>query len=284
MVVLVTGCSSGFGVHIAAEAARRGHVVYAGLRDPSRTDALDAATGANPRVRPVQLDVTDSGQRRDAVARILAEEGRIDALVNNAGVALGGFLESVEEDELRAVLETNVIAPWALTRDVLPAMRVQRAGRVIMVSSLSGRVALPGVGVYAASKFALEGLSESWRHELALWGIQLALVEPAQYRTDIFGKNRRIARRATAPDDPWRPYAEHLDRVVSDMVARQAGDPAQVGRLVADLLEARHLTLRYPIGPNAAFRQFLAGIAPQWLVDRVVARFLRLPREAPQAP
>lgn len=276
MVVLVTGCSSGFGVHIAAEAARRGHVVYAGVRDPSRIEALQIATGANPRVRVVQLDVTDAEQRRAAVARVLAEERRIDALVNNAGVALGGFLESIDEDELRAVFETNVIGPWALTREVLPAMRAQRNGRVIMVSSMSGRVGFPGVGVYAASKFALEGMSESWRHELALWGIQLALVEPAQFRTDIFGKNRWIARRAAAPDAPWRPYAEHLDRVVTDMVSRQAGDPIEVGRLVADLLETQHLTLRYPVGPNAGVRQFLAGLAPQWLVDRVIGRFLRV--------
>ncbi|MBA2320652.1 MAG: SDR family NAD(P)-dependent oxidoreductase, partial [Deltaproteobacteria bacterium] len=121
-VVLVTGCRSGFGLLTAVELARRGHVVYAGLRDPESAEALvGAAKGLV--VRLVPLDVTRGDQREAVVEQILAEQGRIDVLVNNAGVALGGFLEDVDEDEFRQVFDTNVLAPWALTKAVLPTMR-----------------------------------------------------------------------------------------------------------------------------------------------------------------
>jgi NAD(P)-dependent dehydrogenase (short-subunit alcohol dehydrogenase family) len=276
MVVLVTGCRSGFGLLTAIEAAKRGHVVYAGVRDLTSAEALRAAAASLP-IHPLTLDVVDAEQRQAAVDRVLAEQGRIDALVNNAGVALGGFLETVEEDELRRVLDTNVIAPWALTRAVLPAMRAQRSGTVVMVSSMSGRVGLPGVGVYAASKFALEGMSESWRHELALFGIKLVLVEPAQFKTDIFGRNRTLARGAEDPASPWYPYATHLDTVVKGMVERTAGDPQRVADLVCDLVAAPRATLRHPIGPNAWVRELLGRIVPFWITERVMKRFLRLP-------
>jgi NAD(P)-dependent dehydrogenase (short-subunit alcohol dehydrogenase family) len=272
MVILVTGCRSGFGLLIAQEAARRGHTVYAGLRDPSTGGELTKA--ALPNLHPVALDVTDAAQRRDAVAHILAAEGRIDALVNNAGIALGGFLETLEEDEVRNVLEVNVVAPWALTKEVLPAMRAQRSGTVVMVSSMSGRLGLPGVGAYAASKFALEGMSESWHHELALFGVRLVLVEPAQYKTDIFGRNRTLGRRSEEPG-PWLAHAQRLDARVRGMVERSAGDPQEVATLVADIVAMKNPRFRYPIGPNAWLRGFLARFTPFWITERVIGRMLQ---------
>jgi NAD(P)-dependent dehydrogenase (short-subunit alcohol dehydrogenase family) len=280
MVVLVTGCGSGFGRLTALELARQGHRVYAGVRNPAGASALAEEGAAVARgggsLTVVPLDVTDAAQREAAVARILDEAGCIDALVNNAGVALGGFLESVDEDEFRAVLDTNVLGAWAMTCAVLPAMRVRRKGRILMVSSMSGRIGLPGVGVYAASKWALEGMSESWRHELALFGIQVVLVEPAQFKTDIFERNRRVSRRAVAPGAPWTPYAEHLDRVVSGMVSRSAGDPQRVADLIATLLTHPRPRLRYPIGPNARLRELLGRYVPFAVTERWMARWLRL--------
>lgn len=279
MVVLVTGCGSGFGRLTALELARQGHRVYAGLRNPDAAAALaDEGTAAardGGSLTVVALDVTNASQREAVVAQILDEAGCIDVLVNNAGVALGGFLESVDEDEFRAVLDTNVLGAWAMTCAVLPAMRVRRTGRVVMVSSMSGRIGLPGVGVYAASKWALEGMSESWRHELALFGIQVILVEPAQFKTDIFARNRRVSRRAAEPGAPWTPYAEHLDRVVSGMVARSAGDPQRVADLIAALVVHPRPRLRYPIGPNARLRELLGRYVPFALTERWMARWLR---------
>ncbi len=272
-IVLVTGCRSGFGLHIARDAARAGHVVYAGLRDPSTIDALVAETRGLD-VIPIALDVTDAAQREAAVARILAERGRLDALVNNAGVALGGPLEQVEEDELRRVFEVNVFGLWALTRACLPAMRAAGRGRVINISSMSGRHALPLLGVYASSKFALEGMSEAWRHELRPLGVDVVLVEPGAYRTDLFGRNRTLARRAR--DEPaYLPLIERIDALFAKTVDRTARDPREVSRLVVALLTARSPALRYALGPGTALRNVALRVLPGRVVEGVVRMIVR---------
>lgn len=272
MVLLVTGARSGFGLRIAVTAAAAGHVVYAGLRDlDTAGDLIEAAAGHD--VRPLQLDVTAPDERAAAVEHILAEQGHLDGLVNNAGIALGGFLEQVEEDELRRVLEVNLFGVFALTRLVLPTMRAQRAGRIVMISSMSGRMALPGLGAYATSKFALEGMSEAWRHELRPWGIDVTLVEPGPYKTDIFGRNRNLCRNA---EDPNSPYAELVTRI-QDVAERRAAsttrDPQLVADKVVDLLQRqRRPRARYPMGGDAVARSWLMGLAPFGLVDGLIAR------------
>lgn len=266
-MVLVTGCRSGFGLKIALDLAKRGHRVYAGLRDlASAPPALSAEN-----LVAVQLDVTDPGQRDTVVQQILAENGRLDVLVNNAGVALGGFLEQVEEDELRKVFDTNVFAPWALTRAALPAMREQKAGKVLMISSVSGIMAFPGLGTYASSKFALEGLSEAWRHELTRFGIDLYLIEPGAYDTDIWGRNRALCRRAREPG-PWLPYVERADQTFDAMVRRRMADPQEVVDLVARLVEGPRAGLRHPIGPGTRLRTLMKQHAPFWVLERIVGR------------
>ena len=272
MVLLVTGCRSGFGLGIAVEAARRGHTVYAGLRDLETRDGLVAAAGGLD-VRPVQLDVTDPDQRGAVVDRILEAHGRIDGLVNNAGVALGGFLEQIDEDELRKVFDVNVFGAWALTRRVLPAMRARGAGRIIMMSSVSGIMALPGLGAYVGSKFALEGLTEAWRHELGLMGIDIYLVEPGAYRTDIWGRNRAVSRHAHDPDSPWAAYAEVLDRRFAAVVHRSLREPDEVIERTLFLLEGPRRPLRHPLGPGTRIRR-LFKLLPWTLLERRVRRTL----------
>ena len=271
MVVVVTGARSGIGREICVAAAARGHVVYAGLRDPSTGgELLSRATGD---VRPLPLDVTDAAQRDAAIARIVAEEGRIDALVNNAGVALGGVLEEVDEDELRRVLDVNVVATWAMTRAVLPVMRARRAGRIVNVSSASGRMAIPCLGVYATSKFALEGMSEAMRHELRPWGVDVVLVEPGAYATDIWTRNRTLSRSASRTDSPYGAYRAAVDAFVSDYSTRNMRPPAEVGAYIVDLLEARgRPRLRHPIGPGARMRELAVRLLPFGLIERVVDR------------
>jgi NAD(P)-dependent dehydrogenase (short-subunit alcohol dehydrogenase family) len=275
-VVLVTGCGSGFGLLAAVEAAKRGHTVYAGLRRLEAGARLtEAAEGLD--VRPIQLDVTRPEERTAAVEKILEAHGRIDGLVNNAGRPLGGFLETVDEDELRSLFDVNVVAPWALTRACLPAMRAQGRGTVVMISSMSGRMALPGLGAYAASKFALEGMSEAWRHELAPFGVRVVLIEPGPYRTDILGRNRALARNAEAPDSPYAAWTRHLDRVLEARMDRMAGDPAEVAGRICDVLEAARPALRHPMGRGSAARSLLLRTAPFGLVERIVARLARPP-------
>ncbi|MCZ7687032.1 MAG: SDR family NAD(P)-dependent oxidoreductase [Sandaracinaceae bacterium] len=206
MIVLCTGCRSGFGLSIAVSAARAGHTVYAGLRDLSTGDRLAEATRGLD-VRPIQLDVVDPEERRAAVDRVLDEHGRIDALINNAGVPLGGFQEQIEEDELRRLFEVNVFAAWALTKLCLPSMRERREGIVVNITSMAGRQAMPGLGAYAGSKFALEGMTEALRHEMRPFGVRVVLVEPGPYKTDIFARNRVVARAAEGGRRPLRRHA-----------------------------------------------------------------------------
>ncbi len=269
MVLLVTGCRSGIGLAVAREGVRRGHVVYGGVR-AAGADAL-----RQDGVRPLALDVTDAQQRDAAVATILAEEGRIDALVNNAGVALGGFLEQVDEDELREVFEVNVFGLFSLTRAVVAGMRERGDGVIVNVSSMSGRMAFPGLGAYAASKFALEGMSEAWHHELRLMGVRMHNVEPGAYRTDIWEQNRRICRRGHEVGSPWADAAHRLDALVARSVKRSARDPQEVAVVVLDLVEGRRRGFRNPVGPDAVSRLWLERFTPFGLRARIFGRVLR---------
>ena len=274
MVVLITGCRSGFGLLTAVHAARQGHTVYAGLRDLETSgELMEAARGLT--VHPIQLDVTSADERRDAVATILSKEGRIDALVNNAGVALGGFLEEVSDEEFRHVFEVNLFGLWALTKLVLPGMRERSKGVVINLSSISGRVAFPGLGVYAASKFALEGMSEAWRHELRNFGIRVVLVEPASYKTDIFGRNKKIADSHGGGASPYTILGERLEAYVDANVEQHAGEPMEVAIKIVDLLEQDRSSFRFPMGHRVGVRLFVSRYLPFSLTERLVDKLLR---------
>ena len=171
MVVLVTGCSSGFGLRIAKEAAGAGHVVYAGVRDMKKSgELIEQAEGLS--IHPVQLDITSDADRVQVLQQILKEQGRLDALVNNAGIVLGGYMEQVHEDELRNVFDVNVFGTWNLTSTCLPALR-DSGGIVVTITSISGLRAFPGLGAYAATKFALEGMFESLSQEVEPMGVRV---------------------------------------------------------------------------------------------------------------
>ena len=262
MIVLVTGCRSGFGQHIALRAARAGHTVYAGLRDLGTAGPLVEAAGDLP-VHPIALDVTSDADRRAAVAQILAAHGRIDALINNAGVALGGPLEDLDEDELRHLFEVNVFGLWALTNLVLPGMRTQGSGMIQNMSSISGRMALPGLGAYAASKHAVEGMSEALRVELAPFNIRVVLIEPGPYKTDILGRNRTLGRRASRPDSPYADLSRRAEALFTK-VSQTAEDPADVAERCVALLADASPALRHPMGKSAKAR-----ILARWALPAV---------------
>lgn len=272
--ILVTGCRSGFGLGTAIAAARAGFVVYAGLRDAETGEQLKQATAGLP-VFPVALDVTRPEDREAAVARIRAERGRLDGLVNNAGVALGGFLEQIEEDELRRLFDVNVFGAWAMTKACLPLLRESGGGHVIMVSSMSGRMALPGLAAYAGSKFALEGLSEGWRHELAPFGVKVVLLEPGAYRTDIFGRNRTLCRNAKDPSSPYAPWMTSLDSLFERLVDRLARDPSEVSDRIVALLQDSRPPLRVPLGPLARPRDKMRGLLPFAAIELVMGQALK---------
>ncbi len=271
-IVLVTGCRSGFGLQTAKLAAERGWTVYAGLRDLATDANLRAATEGLD-VRPLQLDITVNGDRVAAVDRIRAEVGRLDALVNNAGRGLGGFLELVEEDEMRDLFEVNVIGGWAVTKQALPLMRESGGTHIVQVSSTSGLTAIPMLGAYAGTKFAVEGMGEAWRHELALFGIRFALVEPGAYATDIFGRNQRLCRRASDPG-PYEPWAAGAQEIFDDAVKKIARDPREVAEKILEILDDPDPSFRNPIGPSSTVRRIVKRAVPFGIIEAVMRKAL----------
>lgn len=270
MIVLVTGCRTGFGKLIAVSAARAGHVVYAGVRDPERCPELRAAA-AGLQVIPIRLDVTDPAQREAAIAQVIAERGRLDALVNNAGVALGGFQEQVATDELEKLFAVNVLGPHALTRLALPHLRASR-GILVNVSSMAGRQALPGLGAYAGSKFALEGMTEALRHEMRPFGVRVVLVEPGPYRTEIMEENRWTARAAAEPG-PYGRFAARMEEIFLGAM-REMGNPQEVADLVVDLLTDARPKLRHPLGPRVRSRLLLRAALPFEAFELLLSRMI----------
>jgi len=275
-IALVTGSSSGFGQLISLSLAQSGFRVVATMRDLSRREPLlqeAERIGVRERLDIVRLDVTDAGSIEEAISLVLNRYSRIDVLVNNAGYAVGGFAEEVPLEAWRAQMETNFFGVVAMTQAVLPTMRRQREGAIIQIGSVSGRVGLPGYSAYAASKFAIEGFSESLRHEVAPYGIRVLVVEPGAYRTPIWSKG--FADIHTLPDSP---YKQTLDAVLTFSVktAESAPHPREVAELVSRLALQRHpKRLRYPIGRGARLLVLAARFLPWRWIETSVRRMLK---------
>ncbi|MBS0614316.1 MAG: SDR family oxidoreductase, partial [Proteobacteria bacterium] len=248
-VILITGSSSGFGAAAARHFARNGDTVYASMRDPGKGgEVIALARRESLDIRPVELDVTRSAAFVPLLARIVRECGRIDVLVNNAGILRAGAFEDLEERDIREVLETNYLAPMLLARAALPHMRAQRAGCIIMISSLSGIAGLPGDVAYAGSKFALEGATEALRHEVDRWNIRVALVEAGLYATRIMDFSLRAAGLLPANypvHSPYRVLIEHRQRELARRLS-QAMDPDHIGRLLVEIVRSDGSQFRWP--------------------------------------
>jgi NAD(P)-dependent dehydrogenase (short-subunit alcohol dehydrogenase family) len=248
-VVVITGSNSGFGLEGALAFARNGDTVYASMRDPSKAGRLqELAREEHLSINIRKLDITQPATFAAFVAEIVDEAGSLDVLVNNAGIVRPGALEDVPEAALRLVMETNLIGPLLLTKAVLPHMRAQRGGCIIMVSSLSGIAGLPGDLPYAASKFALEGATEALRHEVDRWGIRLALVEAGMYSTGIF--DSYAAEAVHLPDDypqdsPYRALVENRLNEIHNRRS-EAFDPRVVGELFVTIAKSDGTQLRWP--------------------------------------
>ena len=272
-VALVTGASSGFGLLAAVELARRGLRVFASMREPARADRLrNALDEASLNAEVIRLDVTRADEIEEAVSSIEGVAGGVDVLVNNAGYGLGGSVEDVAMEELREQFETNFFGLVALTKRVLPGMRERRRGRLINVSSIAGRVAFPGVAAYSASKFAVEGFSESLRHELLPFEVYVSLVEPGTFRTDIFERNRRIAARASDPTSAWAEMTRKISAIVDGRVEKSTADPREVALVIAEIATAARPRLRYLVGRDAVAQRLLARLLPDRLWESAVGR------------
>ncbi len=273
--VLVTGASTGIGRATALHLAGGGWTVFAGVRDPLAGERL-AAEAPGGRVVALQLEVTDPAQLEQARARVEQESGaRLDALINNAGIGIGGPLELVSAEDLRAQFDVNVLAQVAVTRAMLPALRRAR-GRIVFVSSIGGRVAMPFTAPYAASKHAIEAIGDALRVELHSSGIEVALIEPGSVATPIWDKSRAQGDSVHVPPELATQYGHvpaAMDKVLEDTARR--GVPAeQVAATIAAALAARRMKARYVIGRDARVMLLARRLLPDHVFDRLARRAL----------
>ncbi|MEU5302607.1 oxidoreductase [Streptomyces noursei] len=245
-VWFITGCSSGLGRALARAVLERGWRAVVTARDAGKV--ADVVLGHEERALALALDVTDGEQIATAVAQAQAVFGRIDVLVNNAGYGYLAAIEEGEDAEVRALFDTNVFGLVDVTTAVLPAMRARRAGHIVNMSSLGGLVGFGATGYYHATKFAVEGLSESLAAEVAPLGINVTIVEPAAFRTNWSGPSMRQS--ATTIDD-YAPTAGTRRAGTLATYGHQPGDPARAARAVIDALTAPKPPLRLLLGKAA---------------------------------
>jgi NAD(P)-dependent dehydrogenase (short-subunit alcohol dehydrogenase family) len=278
---VVTGSSTGIGEACARWLDRAGHRVFAGVRRAEDGERLRA--GSSERLEPVMLDVADRlsiDRARETVETRLGEEG-LDGLVNNAGIAVVGPLEHLPVDAFRRQLEVNVVGQLACTQAFLPLLR-RATGRVVFMSSIAGRMTLPFLGPYSASKFALEAIADAWRVELQPWGIFVSLVEPGSVATPIWKKGSAAAD-ALEPADRaamMQQYGEAMTAVRKGAAetARRGISADVVARAVEHALTAGVPRTRYLIGTDARVRALMAQFVPDRLRDWLITRAMHLPR------
>jgi short-subunit dehydrogenase len=260
--ILITGASRGFGMLAAVELSRRGHRVFAGVRTPHHTPRLDdACARAGVKVQKLHMDVTNAVTIASSVKE-MASAGAIDVLINNAGVVRVGFFETMTEAQFHEVMSTNFAGMVAVTRAALPIMRRQGHGVIVNMSSLYGFVGAAVSSVYAASKWAVEGWSESLRFELTPRNVYVSLIEAGHYATDMIHVDDTSINELDNPASPYSLALEGMAEQYRKHIVANARDPRVVARLMADVAEKDRPRLRYRIGADTAIVRFLRAILP----------------------
>jgi NAD(P)-dependent dehydrogenase (short-subunit alcohol dehydrogenase family) len=282
-LALITGASTGIGRATALRLAGNGWTVLAGVRNPSAGERLLADVPASANLIPLALEITDPAQIDQAAARVEQEiaaggasaAGGLDALVNNAGIAVGGPLELVSPEDLRRQFDVNVLAQVAVTRALLPALR-RAHGRIVFVSSIGGRVAMAFTAPYAASKHAVEALADALRVELRTSGVQVALLEPGSVATPIWEKGRAQGDAITIPAELQAQYGHvpaAMGKALAD-TARRGVAPELVAQTIEQALTAKRMRARYVIGRDAKVMLLVKQLLPDLVFDRVARRAL----------
>ncbi|KZD33440.1 short-chain dehydrogenase [Bacillus cereus] len=272
-IAIITGASSGFGLLTTLELAKKDYFVIATMRNlEKQVDLISQATKLHlqQNIKVQQLDVTDQSSIH-SFQLFLKEINRVDLLINNAGYATGGFVEEIPVEEYRKQFETNLFGAISITQLALPYMREQKSGKIINISSISGQVGFPGLSPYVSSKYALEGWSESLRLEVKPFGIDVALLEPGSYNTNIWEVGKQLAENQS---DTTSPYKEYMDKIQKHINNGNdtLGNPMDVANKIVEIAEARRTTLRYPIGKGVKFMIFAKKVLPWRLWEFLVLR------------
>ncbi|HWF31790.1 MAG TPA: SDR family oxidoreductase [Solirubrobacteraceae bacterium] len=280
-IALITGASTGIGQATALRLARAGWSVLAGVRRREDGERL-AGEDRSGRIEPLLLDVTDLEQIRLAAVRVSelggggdSSPGRLDALVNNAGIGFGGPLELISPEDLRTQFDVNVLGQVAVTQALLPALRAAR-GRLLFVSSVGGRVAMAFTAPYAASKYALEAIGDALRVELSTSNVQVALIEPGSVATPIWEKTREVEEKLTIPESMRAEYG-HVPAAMKKTIESTASrgvPPEQVAETIEAALTAKRMKARYVIGRDARAMIAMRRLLSDHVFDRVAKRAL----------
>jgi NAD(P)-dependent dehydrogenase (short-subunit alcohol dehydrogenase family) len=250
-VAVVTGSSSGIGYATALQLARSGYFTFATMRNPEKgSDLIEAAKNEGLPIQVEQLNITDPDSINDFMTRINKTVGRIDVLVNNAGYWLIGALEDLSIREIQDQLDTNLLGTIRVTRQVLPLMRERKSGTIVNVTSALGRFGLPAMSGYVASKFALEGLTESLAYEVAPFGIKVILIEPGVVKTKV-KDNSVVGRRAIRNDSPYSSMLGSFNAAFS-VLWESASTSDQVAATILQAISSPERKLRYPVGSDVA--------------------------------
>ncbi|WP_096701481.1 SDR family oxidoreductase [Magnetospirillum sp. 15-1] len=242
LVWFITGCSSGFGRNLSETALSRGDRVVVTARNPDTVVELGKRYPDQALI--VSLDVTNPDQTREAVSLALASFGRIDVLVNNAGLGLQGPAENAERNQIRRLFETNLFGLMDLTRTVLPTLRAQGRGHIVNLSSVAGRIGLPMLALYGSSKFAVEGFSEGLAGEVAKFGIRVTIIEPGPFTTDFVSRSMETI----PPSEPYRELAQSIDKALAAM---PFGAPSEVVDAIIKVVDMQDPPRRLAVGAYA---------------------------------
>lgn len=260
--VLITGCSSGIGAATASRLAKAGWSVYATARRPETLAALEADG-----CRALALDVVDEASRRAAVDAVVEAEGAVGVLINNAGYSQSGAVESIPDDRVRAQFETNVFGPLALCRLVLPGMRAQGWGKIVQISSMGGKLTFPGGGLYHATKYALEAISDALRFEVKSFGIDVILIEPGLITSGFSDVMVRELGAGAGADGPYDEFNRAVGEASHDayekgLLSKLGGPPEAVAERIEDALNAKRPRGRYTVTPSARAMIALRAVLP----------------------
>jgi NAD(P)-dependent dehydrogenase (short-subunit alcohol dehydrogenase family) len=271
-VALVTGASSGIGEATAKQLREAGYTVYAAARRVERMRHLTKSG-----IRPLAMDVTDEEPMRAGIDRILAEEGRIDVLVNNAGYGSYGAIEDVPMEEARRQFEVNVFGAARLTQLVLPHMRQQHSGTIVNITSMGGKISTPLGAWYHATKFALEAISDCLRMEVKPFGIDVVVIEPGGIKTEwpaIAADNVR----AVSSSGPYAPQGNAVAQsLTSELAARRSSPPELIAKTITRAVTSRRPKTRYAVGFGAKPLIFLHGALPDRTFDALIRRAVGVP-------
>ena len=251
-VAVVTGTSSGIGLETAIHLAKNGFKTYATMRNLGKSDSIKSQSENLP-IEILQLDVTDDVSVKNAINTVIENEGRIDVLVNNAGYGIIGAVEDLSSEEVKNQFDTNVFGPFRTIREVLPTMRKQKSGKIITISSIAGFMGMPIFSAYVASKFAVEGLTESLRQEVAPFGIQACVVEPGAIKTSVM-EHMSTAKKAME-NSAYSEMMQGLGKIMGEMMEKQSSPPSVVAEVVLKAATSDNPDARYVAGEDAKMIQ-----------------------------